>query len=134
MNTLLMVAYYFAPAAVVGTQRMLRFAKYLPRAGWRTVVVTADERCYDLVDPTLSQRVDDDCVIYRTRAPNPYRVRRVYQPTVHGGMHEMGLRGKRRKNALSISHGLRPHSLRGGRPCCASTCLTSRSRHASEPS
>lgn len=40
MNKVLMIAYYFPPIASVGVFRILKFAKYLPRFGWKPVILT----------------------------------------------------------------------------------------------
>ena len=100
MKTLLIVAYYFAPAAVVGTHRILRFTKYLPSWGWRCAVVTAREDCYDLTDLSLLGEVGENCVVYRTRAPEFHKAERLYEPTEYGGMREAGIHSSGGDGAL----------------------------------
>ena len=43
MRPVLMVAYYFPPAGGAGVQRTLKFARYLPRYGWRPHVLVPDD-------------------------------------------------------------------------------------------
>ena len=42
MKRVLMVAYFFPPLANSGTQRPLKFSKYLPDFGWEPIVLTVD--------------------------------------------------------------------------------------------
>lgn len=72
MKHVLMVAYLFPPVGglgVAGSQRLLKFAKYLPSHGWRPIVLTVKERCYESyfsVDPSLVAKIPSDAVIVRT--------------------------------------------------------------------
>jgi glycosyltransferase involved in cell wall biosynthesis len=67
-----MVAYCFPPAggiAAAGSQRTLKFAKYLPHQGWEPVVLTVRESSYESyleLDPTLLKRVPSEVKIIRT--------------------------------------------------------------------
>jgi glycosyltransferase involved in cell wall biosynthesis len=67
-----MIAYYFPPVggiAAAGSQRTLKFAKYLPRYGWEPVILTVKETSYEnylTLDPTLLSRVPSDTKIIRT--------------------------------------------------------------------
>jgi len=56
MRKVLMVAYHFPPVASVGVFRVVKFAKYLPRFGWKPVVLAAR-------NPDLNMtRVDPDFI------------------------------------------------------------------------
>jgi len=67
-----MVAYCFPPAgglAAAGSQRTLKFAKYLLREGWTPVVLTVREDAYETyleLDPTLLNRVPPQVKVVRT--------------------------------------------------------------------
>ena len=90
MKTLLVLSYYFIPAAVVGTHRIDRFVKYLPDYGWRSIIVTVDEKYYDLLDPTISVGHDPELnPIHRTRTIDWPAHDRVYRQTQSGGMLEV---------------------------------------------
>lgn len=69
---LLMVAYFFPPVgglAAAGSQRTLKFAKYLLREGWDPVVLTVREDAYEDyldLDSTLLDRVPPEVKVVRT--------------------------------------------------------------------
>jgi hypothetical protein len=71
-KNVLMVAYLFPPAGGIGaagSQRVLKFAKYLPLHLWRPVVLTVHERDYESylsLDPTLLEKVPPNTTIVRT--------------------------------------------------------------------
>jgi glycosyltransferase involved in cell wall biosynthesis len=73
MKCVLMVTYLFPPVGglgVAGSQRLLKFAKYLPSHGWRPIVLTVKEQSYESyfsVDPSLVTKIPSDSVIVRTR-------------------------------------------------------------------
>lgn len=72
MKKVLMIAYFFPPVggiASAGSQRTLKFAKYLGERGWQPVVLTVREDCYEryfVMDPTLLERVPPDVKIARS--------------------------------------------------------------------
>ena len=67
-----MVAYFFPPVgglAAAGSQRTLKFAKYLLREGWNPVLLTVREDAYETyleLDSTLLNRVPPQVEIIRT--------------------------------------------------------------------
>jgi glycosyltransferase involved in cell wall biosynthesis len=72
VKKVLMIAYLFPPAGgigVAGSQRVLKFAKYLPRHQWQPVIVTVKEPYYESyisLDQTLIERVPSETKIIRT--------------------------------------------------------------------
>jgi glycosyltransferase involved in cell wall biosynthesis len=68
----LMVAYLFPPGGGIGAagaQRVLKFAKYLPRHGWQPIVLTVRDNFYEgyfQKDTSLLERVPADTVVLRT--------------------------------------------------------------------
>jgi glycosyltransferase involved in cell wall biosynthesis len=66
-----MVAYTFPPVggiAAAGSQRTLKFAKYLPQYNWEPVILTVRETSYEsylALDPTLLERVPANTKIIR---------------------------------------------------------------------
>ena len=50
---LLLITYEFPPLGGVGVQRVLKFAKYLPQAGWAVSVLTVKDPPGALLDPSL---------------------------------------------------------------------------------
>lgn len=71
-RNVLMVAYLFPPAGGIGaagSQRVLKFAKYLPRHHWRPVILTVHEGDYESylsLDLTLLEKVPPGTEIVRT--------------------------------------------------------------------
>jgi glycosyltransferase involved in cell wall biosynthesis len=72
VKKVLMIAYLFPPAGgigVAGSQRVLKFAKYLPRYQWKPVIVTVKEPYYESyisIDQTLIEKVPAETQILRT--------------------------------------------------------------------
>jgi glycosyltransferase involved in cell wall biosynthesis len=68
----LMIAYFFPPVggiAAAGSQRTLKFAKYLPQYSWEPIILTVRESSYDAylaLDPTLLERVPANTKIIRS--------------------------------------------------------------------
>ncbi len=73
MRKALILAYYFPPLGLGGTQRMAKFVKYLPACGWDPTVVTVKPIAYWALDESLQQDVKDARVI-RTESFDPQRL------------------------------------------------------------
>jgi len=64
----LMLAYSFPPSNNVGVFRSLRFAKYLPKFGWRPIIVSVDPAAGHLpFDQSLLEQVPRAAVLVHTR-------------------------------------------------------------------
>jgi glycosyltransferase involved in cell wall biosynthesis len=100
MKRLLIIAYYFPPAAVVGTNRITRFVKYLPTYGWETLVLTVDEKYYDLRDETINIEPNKYCEVVRTEMTEITDVHRIYEKTAEGGLKATGLQRIETKNKI----------------------------------
>ena len=67
-----MIAYLFPPVGgigVAGSQRVLKFAKYLPYNGWQPVILSVKEESYESyfsTDPSLLKKIPADSLIVRT--------------------------------------------------------------------
>lgn len=72
MNRLLMIAYLFPPVGGIGSagsQRALKFAKYLPEFGWKPVILTVRPELYEAhftVDASLAEKVPSGIAVIRT--------------------------------------------------------------------
>jgi glycosyltransferase involved in cell wall biosynthesis len=72
MKRVLMIAYYFPPVGgigVAGSQRILKFAKYLPSYGWEPIVLSVKEHSYEsylATDPSLLAKVPGGIPVIRT--------------------------------------------------------------------
>ena len=54
----LIIAYYFPPLGLSGVQRTAKFAKYLPKYGWKPTVLTVTPTGYYALDPSLLEEVE----------------------------------------------------------------------------
>jgi len=69
MKTVLIVAFHFPPyGAGSGILRILKFCRFLPAGGWKPIILTADSRAYERVDPTLSSQIPDGTEVVRAFA------------------------------------------------------------------
>ncbi|MFQ5824437.1 MAG: glycosyltransferase [bacterium] len=73
MRKILILAYYFPPLGMGGTQRPAKFVKYLPQFGWIPYVVTVKDVAYYAKDPTLLEDIKFT-KIYRTGSLDPQRL------------------------------------------------------------
>ncbi len=72
MKKILMIAYMFPPAGgigIAGAQRVLKFAKYLPKKNWQPIILTVKPSSYEsylAMDPSLDSKVSPDLPVIRT--------------------------------------------------------------------
>ncbi len=65
----LIIAYYFPPMGLSGVQRTVKFAKFLPKYGWKPTVLTVEPTGYYAFDNTLLKEAEEAGVkIVRTRS------------------------------------------------------------------
>ena len=55
----LIIAYYFPPMGLSGVQRTVKFAKFLPKYGWKPTVLTVEPTGYYAFDDTLLKEVEE---------------------------------------------------------------------------
>ena len=70
----LVITYYWPPAAGPGVQRFLKFCKYLPEYGWDPVVLTVDSGSYSSSDDSLDRELSKDLPVYKTKTFEPFSV------------------------------------------------------------
>ena len=71
----LIIAYYFPPMGLSGVQRTVKFAKYLPKFGWKATVLTVEPTSYYAFDDTLLKEVEEAGVkIIRTHSYDVNRI------------------------------------------------------------
>ncbi len=73
MPNVLIIAYYFPPLGGGGTQRTLKFVRYLPEFGWKPHLLTVRNSHHLMQDDSLLLEVPDDLAITRTSAILPAR-------------------------------------------------------------
>ena len=67
----LIITYYWPPSGGSGVQRWLKFAKYLPEAGWEPVIFTPENPDFDLQDETLLKDISSDLKLSDFPSGNP---------------------------------------------------------------
>jgi len=67
----LMVAFHFPPEGGSGTQRTLKFARYLPRFGWDVEVLTVRLEVYDVLDYSLLKELPASVQVHRAWCIDP---------------------------------------------------------------
>jgi glycosyltransferase involved in cell wall biosynthesis len=73
MQSVLMIAYNFAPEGNAGAYRPLRFVRHLPSNGWKPTVVTLETDYYERYDPRLIDLIPKDVSVLRVRNPDPWQ-------------------------------------------------------------
>lgn len=68
----LLVTYYWPPCGGAGVQRILKFAKYLPRFDIQPIVLTVSNPTYPVFDESLSEEVPDNLPIHKTFSLEPF--------------------------------------------------------------
>jgi len=67
MKTVLIISYFAPPLGGPGVQRIQKFIKYLPKFGWKPIVITVKNVEYIAYDYSLLDEIKD-AVIYRTES------------------------------------------------------------------
>jgi glycosyltransferase involved in cell wall biosynthesis len=70
----LIITYYWPPSGGSGVQRWLKFAKYLPDAGWEPVIFTPENPDFDLRDESLEKEVPEQLEVIRFPIWEPYQL------------------------------------------------------------
>ncbi|MCI0642798.1 MAG: glycosyltransferase [Gemmataceae bacterium] len=68
-RTLLLATFHFPPSAAVAVHRMLGFARYLPKFGWRLVVVAPPHVPGEPEDAALMQQIPPETTVIRVSFP-----------------------------------------------------------------
>ena len=74
MKKVLIITYYWPPAGGPGVQRVLKFAKYLPKFGWQPVILTVEGGDYPAIDESLVNSIDKGCKVYKTKTFEPFKL------------------------------------------------------------
>ncbi len=77
MRNVLVVSYYYPPSGGPGVQRVLKFSRYLPRFGWRPVVLTVPETAaFPVRDPSLAAEIPPEAKVVRSPIREFYHLAR----------------------------------------------------------
>ena len=68
MKKVLIITFYFPPAATAAIHRILGFSKYLPDFGWEPIILTVKKKYYDekILTYDTTDEVSDNLLIYKT--------------------------------------------------------------------
>lgn len=75
MKTLLLLAYNFPPIGWSGVQRTLKFVKFLPKMGWKPLVITVENPSYRCIDQMTDKSLEKEI-------PKEVEVIRIYEKKV----------------------------------------------------
>ncbi|TDQ16510.1 glycosyltransferase involved in cell wall biosynthesis [Algoriphagus boseongensis] len=70
----LIITYYWPPSGGSGVQRWLKFAKYLPEAGWEPVIFTPENPDFDLKDESLQKEIPTSLEVIKFPIWEPYQL------------------------------------------------------------
>jgi glycosyltransferase involved in cell wall biosynthesis len=70
----LIITYYWPPSGGSGVQRWLKFAKYLPEAGWEPVIFTPENPDFDLKDESLEKEISKELEVMKFPIWEPYQL------------------------------------------------------------
>ncbi|MEE2699807.1 MAG: glycosyltransferase family 4 protein [Bacteroidota bacterium] len=75
MNKVLIITYYWPPFGGSGVQRWLKFAKYLPKYGWKPIIYTPENPYFEVKDPELLKEIPEEVEIWKTTIWEPYTLK-----------------------------------------------------------
>lgn len=94
---MLCITYLFPPIANSGTQRSVKFTKYLPEFGWQPVVLTVDNGPEVILDSGLEKELAPELQIHRVEYTSQTWARRLSKLIPNGKKFESGLEWRLRK-------------------------------------
>jgi len=71
MKKVLIITYYWPPAGGPGVQRVLKFAKYLPKFGWQPRILTVANGEYPAIDKSLEKNISSEIKVFKTASWEP---------------------------------------------------------------
>lgn len=74
MKKVLILTYYWPPAAGPGVQRFLKMSKFLPEFGWKPYVITVKNGTYSSTDESLINDIPGEVEVYKTNTLEPFKV------------------------------------------------------------
>ncbi len=74
MKKILIITYYWPPAAGPGVQRLLKTAKFLPEFGWKPYVITVKDGTYSSTDDSLVNDIPKEAEVYKTKTKEPFKI------------------------------------------------------------
>ncbi len=72
MNSVLVISYYWPPSGGPGSQRVVKFVRYLPEFGWNPIVLTVQKGEFPYLDPSLGNDLPESLPVFRARSADPF--------------------------------------------------------------
>ena len=72
MKKVLLISYYWPPAGGPGSIRMVKFAHYLPKFGWKPIILTVQRGEFPYRDPSLEKDLPDGIPVFRSKSWDPF--------------------------------------------------------------
>ena len=82
MKNVLIISYYWPPSGGPGVQRVLKFCKYLPKFGWRPIVLTVAKGDYPILDSSLGIDLKD-IKVFQAKAFSLHRIFNLFNKEKH---------------------------------------------------
>jgi glycosyltransferase involved in cell wall biosynthesis len=98
MRKVLIITYYWPPAGGPGSQRMVKFAKYLPNFGWQPIILTVENGEFPYLDDSLAKDISSDVKVYRTASWEPFLFYKKLTKRASGEALPVGLLADRKKS------------------------------------
>jgi glycosyltransferase involved in cell wall biosynthesis len=74
MKKLLIISYYWPPAGGPGSQRVLKFSKFLPDFGWSPYILTVRNGEYPYIDNSLEREINPKWKVYSSKTIEPFNL------------------------------------------------------------
>lgn len=74
MKKILIITYYWPPAAGPGVQRFLKTAKFLPEFGWKPYILTVKDGTYSSTDDSLENDIPEEAEVFKTKTKEPFKI------------------------------------------------------------
>jgi len=74
VKKIIIITYYWPPAAGPGVQRFLKIAKYLPQFGWKPYVITVKDGTYSSTDESLANDIPKEVEVFKTKTKEPFKI------------------------------------------------------------
>ena len=74
MKKILIITYYWPPAAGPGVQRFLKTAKFLPEFGWKPFILTVKDGTYSSTDDSLENDIPEEAEVFKTKTKEPFKI------------------------------------------------------------
>jgi glycosyltransferase involved in cell wall biosynthesis len=74
VKKILIITYYWPPAAGPGVQRFLKTAKFLPEFGWKPYILTVKDGTYSSTDDSLENDIPEEAEVFKTKTKEPFKI------------------------------------------------------------